>query len=56
MKIDVTGVIGWSMCLPVIREHKSTAFYNDPQLRDILRQAKSAVADTDELLDKLLWA
>ena len=42
--------------LAQLREHKPRAFYNDPQLCDILQQMEGAVAGTDELLDKLLWA
>lgn len=39
-----------------LREHKPRAFYHDPQLCNILQQMEGEVADTDELLDKLLWA
>ena len=41
--------------LEQLREHKPRAFYSDPQLCDILQQMEGTVADTDELLDKLLW-
>ena len=41
--------------LAQLREHKPRAFYNDPQLCDILHQMEGAAADVDEVLDDFLW-